>query len=88
MLTPRRLRSRERPRLSTRPSFAALAPVGETVIFVLERPAPSLPPHGWARKNLRCEPQSRFTVEQKGFLDMHFASSLKGERMRDKKVCN
>jgi len=54
-----------------------LAAVGETVTFVFERPAPPLPPH-WARKALRREPQSRFTVEQKGFLDRHFASSLKG----------
>jgi hypothetical protein len=66
---------------------AALAVVGETVTFVFERPSPPLPPHGWARKALRREPKSRFTEEQKGFLDKHFASSLKGgERMRDKKV--
>ena len=46
---------------------AALAVVGENVTFVFERPAPPLPPHGWARKALRREPKPRFTEEQKAF---------------------
>jgi hypothetical protein len=59
----------------------------ETAEYVFERPYPPLPPHGWARKALRREPSTRFTQEQKAFLEKHFKSSLTGgERMRDKKV--
>ena len=59
----------------------------DTVKCVFERPPPPIPPHGWARKSLRREPNTAFTKEQKAFLDKHFESSLTGgERMRDKKV--
>jgi len=66
---------------------ACAAARGDTITYVLERPAPPLPPHGWARKALRTTSRPRYTVEQKAFLDKHFESGLKGgERMRDKKV--
>lgn len=66
---------------------ALKAAAGEAALLVFERPSPPLPPHGWARKALRREPKTRFTTEQRAFLDKHFESSLKGgERMRDKKV--
>ena len=55
--------------------------------FTFERPAPPLPPHGWARKTLRRTTQIKFTAQQKEFLDMKFESGIKGgERIRDKKA--
>jgi len=86
---------RRRPSQQPRPSltwlpflFSSLS----TRTLTRPRPAfdgadPPVPPHGWARKALRRQPQICFNQEQKAFLDRHFESSLHGgKRMRDKKV--
>lgn len=67
---------------------AALASESEdSVDFVFERPAPPLPPRGWARKALVKRGKPRFDSEQKEYLDKAFYSSQRGgERKREKKV--